>query len=151
MVFDQKIELLIALAKETNSLKIEDITAKFPKDSDEYEAAVLELERKGIDIIEDKELDDELFHDDEDIELSNPDIALLENEEEVDIENFDTLPLAFKVDDPVRMYLKEIGKMHLLTFEEETELAKTITNGKFASEQLKSMEELQKINWLKLI
>ena len=141
MVFDQKIELLIALAKETNSLKIEDITAKFPKDSDEYEAAVLELERKGIDIIKDNELDDELFHDDEDIELSNPDIALLENEEEVDIENFDTLPLAFKVDDPVRMYLKEIGKMHLLTFEEETELAKTITNGKFASEQLKSMEE----------
>ena len=75
--------------------------------------------------------------DEENIDIPHDDII----EEEIDIENFDILPSTIKYDDPVRMYLKEIGKIQLLTFDEETRLANVITDGNIAQEQLASIEE----------
>ena len=137
MNFNQKLDLLISLGKETKTLKIEDVTRYFEKDSEEYRTVVLELEHKGIEVLTPMELEIDFPEDEENIDIPHDDII----EEEIDIENFDILPSTIKYDDPVRMYLKEIGKIQLLTFDEETRLANVITDGNIAQEQLASIEE----------
>ena len=137
MNFNQKLDLLISLGKETKTLKIEDVTRYFEKDSEEYRTVVLELEHKGIEVLTPMDLEIDFPEDEENIDIPHDDII----EEEIDIENFDILPSTIKYDDPVRMYLKEIGKIQLLTFDEETRLANVITDGNIAQEQLASIEE----------
>ncbi len=85
------------------------------------------LEDHGIDVIEfsdpesDAELDSILLLKDDDLEL---------DEEEIDVENIDlSVPEGIGVEDPVRMYLKEIGKVPLLSAEEEIELARRMEDG----------------------
>ena len=60
--------------------------------------------------------------------------------EEVDISTFDQLPASVKVDDPVRMYLKDIGKIGLLSIDEETELAKLVVDGREAKRKVDEIE-----------
>ena len=60
--------------------------------------------------------------------------------EEVDISNYDVLPTSVKVDDPVRMYLKEIGKIPLLTLEQEKLYSEQVVVGRKAREQLEKIE-----------
>ena len=55
---------------------------------------------------------------------------ILTEEDEVDIENVDlSVPDGISIEDPVRMYLKEIGKVPLLSADEEIELAKRMADG----------------------
>ena len=143
MNFDQKLELLISLWKQNGVLKEENITHYFGKDTDDFKAAVEELEQKGVEIIFsslDDDADDELFKDDideNDMDINHGDLV----EEEIDLENFDTLPSTIKLDDPVRMYLKEIGNIPLINYDEEMRLARIIADGNMAKEQLNSLEE----------
>ena len=78
-----------------------------------------------------------LYSEDADIDDIEPVII---EEEEVDISDYDQLPSSVRVDDPVRMYLKEIGNIQLLTIDEETEYAQRVVEGRAAKEKLEAID-----------
>ena len=97
--------------------EIMDSLEELDLDTDQIDEVYQSLEEMGIDIIGDK--DDDILIDKDD-----------KDDEEIDIEKEDlSVPRGISVDDPVRMYLKEIGKVSLLTAEQETEIAKRMEQG----------------------
>ena len=119
--FEEKCKGLLTLAKKKkNVLEYQEIM-NFFLDSD-FEADKMEkvfefLESNNVDVKMSDDVDD-----DEDI--------LLDDDDEINIEKIDlSVPDGIGLDDPVRMYLKEIGKVPLLSAEEEIEYAKRMEQG----------------------
>ena len=82
------------------------------------------LEASGVDVLRITGNDEELILDDD------MDIDKLDDEEEVELDKIDlSVPEGVSIEDPVRMYLKEIGKVSLLTADEEIELAQRMEKG----------------------
>ncbi|MBO5552276.1 MAG: RNA polymerase sigma factor RpoD [Lachnospiraceae bacterium] len=127
--FEEKLKSIIELGrKKENVLENQEVIDHFKGidlTEDEYDKIWENLEKNGIDILKmTPPLEDELGVDD-DIPPEE-----LDTEEEVDVENVDLLvPDSVSIEDPVRMYLKEIGKVPLLSAEEEVELAKRMELG----------------------
>nr|WP_330387320.1 RNA polymerase sigma factor RpoD [Butyrivibrio sp. INlla16] len=127
--FLQKIRELLALGKKKqNTLdynEISDFLRDLNLDEDNLDRVLEQLEAAGIDIIR--------MEDDVDVDIPDDDGVVLGDEEEVDMENIDlSVPDGISIEDPVRMYLKEIGKVPLLTADQEINLAQQMEDGMMA-------------------
>ena len=133
--FSEKLVELLELAKKKkNVLEYQEISDFFkdqPLEVEQMEKVFDFLEASGVDVlrITDGNADDMILDDDGDMDK-------LDGEDEIELDKIDlSVPEGVSIEDPVRMYLKEIGKVSLLTADEEIELAKRMENGDEAAKK----------------
>ena len=134
--FQEKLQELLAIGKKKkNILEYQEIVDHFKElsiDAEKLEMVLEYLEHSGIDVLKFCEVDDDDVDDD----------IILSEEDDVEVEKIDlAVPDGISVEDPVRMYLKEIGKVPLLSAEEEIELAQKMEAGAVAQEKIHILKE----------
>ena len=125
MKFEEKLKELVSLGKKKKSIleiqEINDFFSDMELEPDQMEKVFDYLEANNIDVLR--------IGADDDDDIDDVDIVISE-EDEVDMEKIDlSVPDGISIEDPVRMYLKEIGKVPLLTADEEVDLAKRMADG----------------------
>ncbi len=131
--YKEKIKELLEIGKKKRNIleyqEISDFFRDLNPDAEKLEEILDILEHNNIDVLRISDDDD-----DDDI--------ILDEEDEVEVEKLDlSIPDGINVEDPVRMYLKEIGKVPLLSAEEEIDLAQTMEDGNVAIEKIQILKE----------
>lgn len=132
--FREKLKSLLELGKKKRNIleyqEISDFFRDMNLDEEKMEKVLDFLETNKVDVLRISDGDDE----DDDI--------ILDDEDEVEVEKIDlSVPEGVSVEDPVRMYLKEIGKVPLLSADEEIELAQKMEAGSVAVEKIPLLKE----------
>lgn len=150
---DKIIQELIDISKVKGYLAVKEILKFVSDETEEFDIIVAELEKKQVDVVSEDEMVNYEEPDDDDDALDKDDSSVLEIDPSIildldftkDIEkellhdkSFEN-QISIKVDDPVRMYLKEIGRVDLLVGTKEVELATAIANAKAGREQFDEM------------
>ena len=128
---DKKMEMITRFLEKArkdgvvSEFEIDELMSECELDISNRDTLIETLETSGVEITG-SELQDSF----DDVDIDDPDEEDFKDiENEADDTNFDDLEKNMAIDDPVRMYLKEIGKVPLLSADEELELAKRMEDG----------------------
>ena len=114
---EKKVTDIIKKAKEKENITYGELATELGEANPEQIDKVFDaMEEMGVDVLKD--------------DIEEPDLDDLKEVEDLKLDNIDSMSFeGVNTDDPVRMYLREIGKIQLLSFDEELELAKRILKG----------------------
>ncbi len=148
----QAIQELIDTSKLKGYVTIKEIKRYVDENADEFDEIITELEKANVDVVSEEDLvtykvpslsledEDELEPEEDENFVLDLDFAKDIEEELLHDKSFES-QASIKVDDPVRMYLKEIGRVELLDPDHELELAQHIYYAALAKEQYEQMQE----------